>query len=175
VPGVPCGVLAPVQTNISESGPHGPVGQLNGHAKLSPGLQRLEIRAHLLIAAEYRRVQPVLVDAQASGGQLKAPAHALLAVVIAQRPGAQHLKHGQVAVVADLVQIGGPKTALHPGQPPALRVRLAFAGFGHERAARQYQVVPVLVKLKEPSGRLGHVHRVVLSGGLDQEGLARLT
>jgi hypothetical protein len=67
------------------------------------------------VDAEHRGVQPVPADAQAVGEQLPAPAQALRSVVIAQRPGAQHLEHGQVPIIADLVQVGGTQAALHAG------------------------------------------------------------
>jgi hypothetical protein len=60
-------------------------------------------------------MQPVPADTEAVGEQLPAPAQALRPVVVAQRPGAQHLEHGQVAVIANLVQIGGAQAALQAG------------------------------------------------------------
>jgi len=83
--------------------------------EIGPGLPGREIGADLLITAEHRRVQPVPADAQAVGEQLPAPAQALRPVVIAQRPGAQHLEHGQVPVIADLIQVGGTQAALQAG------------------------------------------------------------
>jgi len=122
-------------------------------------------------------MQTVPADAEAVGRQMVAPAQALRPLVIAQRPGAEHLEHGQMAVIADLVKIGRAQAALQAGQPPAPRVWPAFQVRGqrmhprggeqhrvavrrHQRAALDHPVAPFSEEFKERTGRLGHVHGV---------------
>ena len=162
---------------------------LDRDAELGPGLPRRGDRyPHLLITAEHRGVQPA--HAQALGEQLPAPAQLLRSVVIAQRPGAQHLEHRQVAVIADLVQVGGAQAALHPDQPAALRVGAALQVPGqrmhprggeqhrvtvrrHQRAARHNLVAPVYEEFEEGPNRFGHVHGIgPLPGFRHQKGTA---
>ena len=70
---------------------------------------------------QHLRLQPEVVTEQ-----FEPPPQALRAAVVAERPRAQHLEHGQVRAVADLIQVGRAQAALDPGQPAAERMRLAL-------------------------------------------------
>ena len=82
--------------------------------------------ADLIAAAKDGGMQPARVDAESAGDQLVAPAQALLAGVVTKRPRAEHVEHGQVGAVPDLVEVGGAQAALHAGEPTTARVRQAF-------------------------------------------------
>ena len=96
-----------------------------------------------------------------------------------------------MAVIADLVQIGGAQAALHADQPPALRVGAAFEIPGqrmhprggeehlvtvgrHQRATRHHLMAPVTEEFQEGRSRFGHVHGMsLLVSGTGKEPLAR--
>jgi hypothetical protein len=65
------------------------------------GLLQAGVRVGPAAAAEHDGVQHAGADAEPAGDQLVAPAQALRAGVVPQRPGAEHLEHGQVGAVAD--------------------------------------------------------------------------
>ncbi len=56
------------------------------------------------------------------GQKLPAPGNAVIFVIIAQAPVAQHFKHGQMRVVADFINVGGAQNFLEVGQALAARV-----------------------------------------------------
>ena len=117
-------------------------GQLDRHAEYGPGPQRTDIRARLFVTAEHGRMQTVPADTQAVDKQLAAPAQTLWSLIIVQRPGAEHLEHGQMPVIANLVKIGRAQAVLHTGQPPVLRVGQALQVPGqrvHPRGGEQHR------------------------------------
>src|SRR5581483_10959377 len=148
--------------------------------ELVPGALGREVRAHLLVTAEHGGVQATPFGPQDSGDELVAPAQAPRSVVVPQRPGAEHLEHGQVAFVADLVEIGRAQAALDAGQPPAPRVGQAVqvrgqrvhpgGGEQHRAAARRQQraaldhlMAALGEEREERADGLVRVHGMVLS------------
>ena len=85
--------------------------------------------------------QAVCGDADHVGDQLPGPGLGLGLEVVAEREVAEHLEHGQVRVVADLVDVGGAEALLDRGEAVVRRLRFAHevalegdhAGAGEEQ------------------------------------------
>ncbi len=91
-----------------------------------PQLQRGGVRAGAVVTAVDGGVQQTRIDPQPFGEQPVPPVQAHRAVVVAQRPGAEHLEDGQVGGVTDLLQVRGAQAALQVHQPPAQRMGAAL-------------------------------------------------
>ena len=118
-------------------------GQLDRDTQLTPDLLHVGVRADLPVAAKHgaakhRGVQPAGIDPEPAGDQLVAPAHALRAGVVAERPRAEHLEHGQVGAVADLVQVGGAQAALHVGRAACRPGAAGLPGTASAGACRRW-------------------------------------
>ena len=103
-------------------------------AHLAPEIGGLLVARAVLVAGEHGEGEAVLVDAQpfGAGQKLPAPGNGFLLEVIAQRPVAQHLKEGEVAGVAHVVDVAGADALLHIRQPRAHGV-LRAQQIGHQR------------------------------------------
>ncbi len=91
---------------------------------LAPDLRRLCVGRNLIAATEHGDVQAARVDAEVLGQQLERLGDRRLLEVVAKAPVAEHLEHGEVAVVADLIDVRGAHAALHVAEPVPGGVRL---------------------------------------------------
>ena len=104
------------------------------HALCAPQIGGLLVAGAVLVACEHGEGQAILGQAQPllAGQELPAPRNHLLLEVVAQRPVAQHLKEGQMAGIANVVDVAGADALLHVGQAMAHRVLLAHQ-IGNQR------------------------------------------
>ena len=94
------------------------------HAHFDPAIMGIGITGRILIALEAGEIQPVLVDSEPLliGEQLPAPGNGFLLKIIAERPVPEHLEEGQMACVADRINITGTDAFLDVGKPLAGRM-----------------------------------------------------
>ena len=99
----------------------------------APEVGGLFVPGAVLVALKDGEGQLVLGQAQIffAGQEFPAPGDHFLFEIIAQGPVAQHFKEGQVAHVADLVDVAGADALLHVREPRAHGVLLAHQ-IGHQ-------------------------------------------
>ncbi|EGJ78562.1 putative alanyl tRNA synthetase [Streptomyces sp. Tu6071] len=178
---------------VGTAGPRRPVRPpvvldrpLDGHPEALPHLQRGEVGAHPSVPAEDGGVQEPRVDPEPVREEFVPPLQAARPLVVAERPGAEHLEDGEVGRVADLLQVRRAQAPLHVHEPPPERVRAAFevrgervhpgggeehgvvTGRRQQRRAGDPGVAAVLVELGEAAADL-------VGGELRHGGLLRGT
>ena len=144
------------------------------HAAPAPQLGAFLVAGAVRITREHREGQTVLGQAQVfrAGEEFPAPGNHLLLEIVAQRPVAQHLKEGEVAEIAHVVNIAGAHALLHVRQAVAggvLRAhqighqRMHARGgeqhrgvvFGNHRRAGNHGMAVALEKLQEHRAQFG--------------------
>ena len=144
-----------------------------GTPELLPGPQRLLVHRDLVVTAEHGHVQAAGVDAEPLGDQLVAPAQRLAAAVVAERPRAEHLEHGQVGRIPHLVEIGGSQASLDAHESAPQRMRFPFQVRRqrmHPRGGEEHRITEPRNE-RGPGGRnVAAVEEVVDEGPADVHG-----
>src|SRR5215212_1109857 len=96
-----------------------------GHANVHPQFLRFEVLWRVLVALEDRDPESLVRDSKLLGKELEGPLDRLLLEVVAEGEVAQHLEEGQVARIADLIDILGAETLLGAHRPRGGRPVLA--------------------------------------------------
>ena len=104
------------------------------HALRAPEVCGLLVAGAIRVARKHRKRKAILGQTQPllAGQELPAPRNHLLLEVVAQRPVAQHLEEGQVAGIANVVDVAGADALLHVGQAMAHGVLFAHQ-IGNQR------------------------------------------